>query len=69
MQKENERDVSSCLELEILNQGKTIEEAISNLKEAVELYIKKEDITLPAKRPFLTTFKVAWKKPWTENIT
>ena len=63
VQKENERYVSSCLELEISSQVKTIEEAVSNLKEAIELYIEKEDITLPVKRPFLTTFKVAWKKP------
>lgn len=69
VQKENERYVSSCLELEISSQGKTIEEAVSNLKEAVELYIEKEDITLPVKRPFLTTFKVAWNKPGTENTT
>ncbi len=69
VQKENERYVSSCLELEISSQGKTIEEAVSNLKEAVELYIEKEDIALPVKRPFLTSFKVAWKKPGTENTT
>ncbi|KKG07590.1 type II toxin-antitoxin system HicB family antitoxin [Methanosarcina sp. 2.H.A.1B.4] len=63
VQKENERYVSSCLELAISSQGKTIEDAVSNLKEAVELYIEKEDITLPIKRPFVTTFKVTGKRP------
>ena len=58
VQKENERYVSSCLELDISSQGKTIEEAVSNLKEAVKLHIEREGITLPVKRPFLTTFKV-----------
>ena len=67
VQKENGKYVSSCLELDISSQGKTIEEAVSNLKETVELYIEKEDIALPVKRPFLTTFKVAWKNPGTEN--
>ena len=69
VQKENGKYVSSCLELDISSQGKTIEEAVSNLKETVELYIEKEDIALPVKRPFLTTFKVAWKNPGAENAT
>ncbi|AKB76815.1 hypothetical protein MSHOH_0332 [Methanosarcina horonobensis HB-1 = JCM 15518] len=61
VKKENEWYVSSCLELDISSQGKTIEEAVSNLKEAVEFHIEKEGITLPIKRPFLTTFKVRGK--------
>lgn len=67
VQKENGKYVSSCLELDISSQGNTIEEAVSNLKETVELYIEKEDIALPVKRPFLTTFKVAWKNSGKEN--
>jgi len=63
VKKVNEQYVSTCLELEISSQGKTIEEAVSNLKEAVELHIEKENIDLPLKRPFLTTFKVAGKNP------
>jgi predicted RNase H-like HicB family nuclease len=62
VQKENERYVSSCMELEISSQGKTIEEAVSNLKEAVELHIEREGVTLPVKRPFLTTFKITGKR-------
>lgn len=62
VQKENDLYVSSCLELDISSQGKTIEEAVSNLKEAVEHHIEKEGITLPIKRPFLTTFKVTRKR-------
>lgn len=54
--------ISSCLELDMSSQGKTIEEAVSNLKEAVELYIEIDGATLPIKRPFLTTFKVEGKK-------
>ncbi len=62
VQKENERYVSSCLELDISSQGNTIEEAVSNLKKVVELHIEKEGIPLPIKRPFLTTFKVTGKR-------
>lgn len=59
--KEGEWYISSCLELNISSQGRTIEEAVSNLKEAVELHIEREGLALPIKRPFLTTFKVAGK--------
>ena len=62
VQKENEQYISLCLELNISSQGKTIEEAVSNLKEAVELHIEREGIALPLKRPFLTTFKIAGKR-------
>lgn len=68
VQKKNERYVSSCLELEISSQGKTIEEAVSNLKEAVELHIERKDITLPVKRPFLTTFRVTGNKTRTKEV-
>jgi len=62
VQKKGDWYISSCLELDISSQGKTIEEAVSNLKEAVELYIEIEGIDLPVKRPFLTKFKVKGKK-------
>ncbi len=35
--------VSLCPELDIASQGKTVEEALGNLKEAVELYNEDED--------------------------
>jgi len=38
--KENKWYVAHCLELGVVSQGKTIEKAQSNLKEAVELYIE-----------------------------
>ena len=40
--KEEDWFVSLCPELDIASQGKTIEEARSNLKEAVELYLENE---------------------------
>lgn len=32
--------VAHCVELEVVSQGKTIEESQANLKEAVELYLE-----------------------------
>lgn len=37
--------VALCPELDVVSQGHTVEEALSNLKEAVELYI--EEMGLP----------------------
>ena len=37
--------VAQCLEVDIASQGETFEEAVSNLKEALELYF--EDHELP----------------------
>jgi predicted RNase H-like HicB family nuclease len=38
--KEKKWYVARCVELGVVSQGKTIEEAQANLKEAVELYIE-----------------------------
>ena len=39
--------VSQCLNINVTSFGETIDEAISNLKEAVELYFEGEDIEMP----------------------
>ncbi|MBI4303808.1 MAG: type II toxin-antitoxin system HicB family antitoxin [Chloroflexi bacterium] len=38
--KEDEWYVAHCVELGVVSQGKTIEEAKANLKEAVDLYVE-----------------------------
>lgn len=51
--------VAWCPELDIASQGKTVEEAISNLKEAVELYLEESKTKFISKKePILTTFEV-----------
>ena len=60
--KEGKLYVSWCPELDIASQGKSIEEAISNLKEAIELYLEDEDAKIPASRPLLTTIEVRHAK-------
>jgi predicted RNase H-like HicB family nuclease len=38
--KENKRYVAECIEVGTVSQGKTVEEAIANLKEATDLYLE-----------------------------
>ena len=48
LHREGDWYVSWCLEMDIASQGKTVGEAVANLKEAVELYLEDEDIPEPA---------------------
>jgi len=56
--KEDDWYVADCPEVGTVSQGKTVEEAVANLKEATELYL--EEFPLPEiSHPLLTTFEVA----------
>jgi predicted RNase H-like HicB family nuclease len=55
--KEKDIYVAECPEVGSVSQGKTIDEAILNLKEATELYLEEFHVTETA-RPILTTFDV-----------
>ena len=55
--KEEDMFVAKCSEVGTVSQGRTIEEALANLKEATELYL--EEFPIKEKRhPILTTFEV-----------
>lgn len=57
IRKEEDMYVTECSDVRTASQGKTIEEAANNLKEATELYL--EEFLLENKeRPFITTFEV-----------
>ncbi|MBC8387319.1 MAG: type II toxin-antitoxin system HicB family antitoxin [Actinobacteria bacterium] len=56
--KEKDLFVAECPEIGTVSQGFTIEEALSNLKEATELYLKEFPIS-NISRPILTTFEVS----------
>ena len=59
VQKDDDWYVAKCLENSVASQGKTVEEAIDNLKEALELYY--EDIPTEQdkqKQIFVTTLEV-----------
>ena len=54
--------VARCIELDVTSQGRTIEEAKSNLKEAVQLYLESfgtEGLPTADTEPIFTTIKVA----------
>lgn len=55
--REDDLYVAECPEVGTVSQGYTLEEAMSNLQEATELYL--EEFPLPVKpSPLLTTFAV-----------
>lgn len=56
--KEDDWYVADCPEAGTVSQGQTIEEAVSNLKEATELYLEEFPLVI-AMKPLLTTFDVA----------
>ncbi len=59
--KEGKWYVARCLELGVVSQGKTIEEAQKNLKEAVELYIEDQPRSkryFSSNAPLITTLEL-----------
>lgn len=64
IKKGDKQYVALCPELDVVSQGYTIEEALKNLKEAVELYI--EEMGLPegiGKEPMIiTSFGIKYDK-------
>ena len=63
IEKENDGFVALCPELEVASQGNTVEEAKSNLQEAIELFFEhasKEEITSRLKTDvFITNMQIA----------
>ncbi len=55
--KEEDQYVAQCPEVGTASQGKTIEEAVLNLKEATELYLEEFPL-IDSSPPLLTTFEV-----------
>ena len=58
IQKEENWYVAKCIDNSVTSQGKTIEEALLNLKEALELFIQNEE-PVKLKEIFITTLEVA----------
>jgi predicted RNase H-like HicB family nuclease len=52
--------VAICPEFDVASQGKSVEEALRNLKEALELYLEDEDVEKPSKAeaPIVTIVRV-----------
>ncbi|MBN1138631.1 MAG: type II toxin-antitoxin system HicB family antitoxin [Anaerolineae bacterium] len=58
LHREEELYVAECPEAGTVSQGYTVEEAISNLKEATELHLEEFPLPLVSK-PLMTTFEAA----------
>ena len=57
LHREDDMYVAECPEVGTVSQGKTVEEAVDNLREATELYL--EEFPLEGeRRPLITTFEV-----------
>ena len=59
IRKDDDWYVATCLENDVASQGKTIEEAIVNLREALELYfedVHAEDAS--ARQTYITTLEI-----------
>ncbi len=56
--KEEDMFVAECPEVGTISQGKTIDEALKNLKEATQLYLEEFPLK-EMKKAWMTTFEVA----------
>lgn len=59
IQKEDDWYVAKCVENNVASQGKTIEEAIENLTEAIQLYYEDDNATIEHHQTLVTTLEVA----------
>jgi predicted RNase H-like HicB family nuclease len=63
LEKEDDQFVALCPELDVASQGPTVEEALANLKEAVELFLECADPSEVDQRLhgeiFITRFEAA----------
>ncbi|MQA86432.1 MAG: type II toxin-antitoxin system HicB family antitoxin [Streptosporangiales bacterium] len=50
--------VAQCLEVDVASQGRTVDEAVSNLAEAVELYLEETDDPQLTDTPLVKAFQV-----------
>jgi predicted RNase H-like HicB family nuclease len=50
--------VARCLEVEVASQGGTIEEALSNLREALDLYFEDEPPGEPLQNPIIAPIEL-----------
>lgn len=63
IQKDGNYFVARCPELGVTSQGRTVEEAQTNIKEAIELYIESfglKDLPRETFKPLLTTVEIPY---------
>lgn len=57
--RENDLFVARCLEVEVTSQGTSVEDALSNLREALELYFQDEPRPDGIEPPAIHTVEIA----------
>lgn len=57
--REGKHFVARCLEVEVASHGRTLDSALANLTEAVELYFEDENAVAPAPAPIIAPIEVA----------
>jgi predicted RNase H-like HicB family nuclease len=50
--------VARCLEIEAVSQGETVEEALANLREVIEVYLEEEGVPPALAPPLVTSIDV-----------
>ena len=50
--------VARCLEVEVTSQGETIDDALANLREAVELYFEDDEVPTTFAHPLVTPIEI-----------
>ena len=51
--------VARCLDVEVASQGESVEEALANLREALELYFEDEMLPESIEPPIITTVQLS----------
>ena len=51
--------VARCLEVEVASQGETVEQALANLREALELYFEDEVLPENIEPPIIATIELS----------
>jgi predicted RNase H-like HicB family nuclease len=51
--------VARCLEVEVASQGESVEEALTNLREALELYFEDEALPEGIEPPMIATIELS----------
>jgi predicted RNase H-like HicB family nuclease len=51
--------VARCLEVEVTSQGESVEEALANLREALELYFEDEALPEGIEPPMIATIELS----------
>lgn len=55
---DGDRYAARCLEIEVASQGRSVDEALVNLREALELYFADSDVTTTVERHLVTPIEI-----------